>query len=935
MTKALLIATILLNSFLLSAQMKPIEKVTRKGDEICIPYEKYQLGNGLTVLVHVDKSDPIVHVDVTYHVGSARESLGRSGFAHFFEHMMFQGSDNVADEEHFKIVSEAGGTLNGTTNSDRTNYFETLPSNQLEVALWLEADRMGFLLDAVTQQKFEIQRATVKNERGQNFDNRPYGLVYEKIGQALYPYGHPYSWPTIGYLKDLDRVNVDDLKRFFLRWYGPNNAVLTVAGDVDPAEVVRLAEKYYGGIPRGPEVKAQKVAAVKLDADRYISYGDNIRYPMLSMSFPTVPSGHPDELPLDLLAEIIGGGNTSLLYQSLVKTNIALQANAFNPCQELAGAFIIQALPQPGKSLAEMEKLVREAIAQFEKTGVSDADLERFRNKAESDMIQGLESVSGKASKLAYYQTFRNNPNYIRKDYEALQKLKKEDVIRVYNQYLKNKFAVILSVYEKGKKDVAKDDNFVPKIASDADGTEGAEYKNLKYVKAVDTFNRSIQPQPGPNPLVKLPEFWRHEWANGIRLIGTEDNDLPTVSLLLTIPAGHAVETKENSGIAQILAGMLGQATDKYTTEQKTEALEKLGSELSFSADRENIYVKVFSLKKNLAQTLAIFEENLFHPKFDSSEFRIEKSQLLAAINNESTRGSSIANNVYNKLLYGEHIFGVPVNGTASSVSSITLDAVKEFYWKHVIPNFASLVIVGHVNQNEIISHLSGLQTWAGKAPVRPVYPATPEIEKTKIYFAHKDNSPQSDIRIGYLALPYDANGEFYKCGIMNYVLGGNFNSRINIMLREIRGFTYGANTGFSGTMFRGPFTAAAGVKAEKTDSALVDFFSEMSKYRDGGITDEELKFTKNSRGQQDALKYETPFKKASFLQRVIDYNLDKNFADRQNTILQQMTKNEVDMYAKRYLPLEKMVIVVVGDRDNILEPLKKLGYELVEVEQN
>jgi zinc protease len=933
MSRAFLFAVFIFSSLISFAQLKPVEKVVRKGDEITIPYEKYVLSNGLTVLVHVDNSDPIVHVDVTYHVGSAREELGRSGFAHFFEHMMFQGSDHVADEEHFKIVNEAGGTLNGTTNTDRTNYFETVPANQLEVALWLEADRMGFLLDAVTQQKFEIQRATVKNERGQNVDNRPYGLVNEKVNQALYPYGHPYSWPTIGYMKDLDRVGVDDLKRFFLRWYGPNNAVLTVAGDVDPAKVIALAQKYFGPIPKGPEVKAMAPTPVKLESDRYISYGDNIRYPMINMSFPTVQSGHPDELPLDLLAEIIGGGQTSILYQSMVKTNIALQANAFNPCQELAGSFVVQAVPQPGKSLDEIEKLLRDAIKQFEKRGVTDSDVERFRNKAETDMIQGLSSVSGKASKLAYYHTFRNNPNYLRKEIESLQKLKKEDVVRVYNQYLKNKPAVILSVYEKGKKDVAKEDNFVPKISSDEEGKEGADYQNLKYSKAKDNFDRSIKPQQGPNPVVKLPEYWLEKWPNGIRLIGTEDNDLPTVSLLITFPAGHALEKKENAGIAQVLAGLLGQSTEKYTTEQKTEELEKLGSELSFSADRENLYVKVFSLKKNLKATLQLLEENMFHPRFDSSEFRIEKSQLLAAINNETTRGSSIANNVYNKLLYGEHIFGIPVNGTQKSVSNINLDDVKAFYRKHVIPGQASIVIVGQTSKDEITGLLTGIRNWNGENPISLDYPPTPEIEKTKIYFVHKENAPQSDIRIGYLALPYDSDGEFYKCGIMNYVLGGNFNSRINIMLREIRGFTYGANTGFSGTKFRGPFTAGAGVKAEKTDSALTDFFAEMALYRNAGIKDEELIFTKNSRGQQDALKYETPFKKASFLQRVIDYNLDKNFVERQNEILQKITKDEVNAYAKRYLPLENMIIVVVGDRSKVLEPLKKLGYEVVETE--
>src|SRR5215213_9789280 len=329
--KFLALASLLFVVFTAFGQAKLVEKVVRKADEIVIPYEKYVLPNGLTVIVHEDHSDPVVHVDVTYHVGSAREEIGKSGFAHFFEHMMFNGSDNVADEQHFKTVIESGGTMNGTTNRDRTNYFETVPGNQLEKMLWLEADRMGFLLDAVTQQKFEIQRATVKNERGQRYDNAPYGLAAETAARNLYPYGHPYSWLTIGYVEDLNRVNVNDLKNFFLRWYSPNNAVVTVGGDVKPADIVKLVEKYFGSIPRGPEVSKVMVPPAVLDNDRYISYVDNYaRLPLLTMTYPTVPNYHPDMAALGCLAQVLGQGNTSILYQTMVKPQNALQASTFS-----------------------------------------------------------------------------------------------------------------------------------------------------------------------------------------------------------------------------------------------------------------------------------------------------------------------------------------------------------------------------------------------------------------------------------------------------------------------------------------------------------------------------------------------------------------------------------------------------------------------------
>src|SRR4029079_17785021 len=380
-----------------SGQAKLVEKVTKQGNDIVIPYEKYVLPNGLTLIIHEDHSDPVVHVDVTYHVGSAREEIGKSGFAHFFEHMMFQGSDHVADEQHFKIVSDAGGTLNGSTNRDRTNYYETIPSNQLEKAVWLEADRMGFLLDAVTQPKFEIQRATVKNERGQNYDNRPYGLTSEYSAKNLYPYGHPYSWLTIGYIEELNKVDVNDLKNFFLRWYGPNNATLTIGGDVKTADVVKMVEKYFGGIPRGPEVKPAVYPVVQLESTRYASYTDNYaRLPLLIEVFPTVPNYHKDMAALQCLAQILGQGRNSVMYQNMVKNQFATQAAGFSRFDELGGEFIFQVIPAQGKTLVQMDSAFRASLAVFEKNGVSDDDIAKFKGTRESQLINGLQSVQGK-----------------------------------------------------------------------------------------------------------------------------------------------------------------------------------------------------------------------------------------------------------------------------------------------------------------------------------------------------------------------------------------------------------------------------------------------------------------------------------------------------------------------------------------------------------
>ena len=387
----LLNAFALLTTVVVNAQAKLVEKVTRKGDELVIPYEKYVLPNGLTLIIHEDHSDPVAHVDVTYHVGSAREEIGKSGFAHFFEHMMFQGSDHVGDDQHFKLVTASGGTLNGSTNTDRTNYFQTVPSNQLEKMLWLEADRMGFLLDAVTQKKFENQGETVKNERGERVDNVPYGLLFEEISKNLYPYGHPYSWLTIGYVEDLNRVDVNDLKNFFLRWYGPNNATLTIGGDVNSAEVIKLVEKYFGSIPAGPKVDKMPAMVPTVDKHRFVSYVDNYaRLPMMVKAYPTIPDYHPDRAALACLAQILGQGNNSFMYQQLTKKQQALQAGCFSLLFELSGFFAFQVIPYPGKPLSNMYYQLDNALDSFEARGVTDDDIAKFKGGYESQLINGL-----------------------------------------------------------------------------------------------------------------------------------------------------------------------------------------------------------------------------------------------------------------------------------------------------------------------------------------------------------------------------------------------------------------------------------------------------------------------------------------------------------------------------------------------------------------
>ncbi|RAK63195.1 M16 family metallopeptidase [Hymenobacter edaphi] len=910
-----------------------VEKVTRKPGEVAIPYEKYVLPNGLTLIVSEDHSDPIAHVDVTYHVGSARETIGKSGFAHFFEHMMFQGSDHVGDEQHFKIVSSAGGTLNGTTNRDRTNYFETLPSNQLETALWLEADRMGFLLDAVTEKKFEVQRSTVKNERGQNYDNRPYGLASENVSKALYPYGHPYSWLTIGYLEDLNRSDVNDLKNFFLRWYGPNNATVTVGGDVKAADVVKLVEKYFGSIPAGPAVQNMKPMVPTLTADRYVSYQDNVRFPMLQMVFPTVPGNHPDEPAIDALAAILGGSKTSPLYQNLVKAQKAVQAQSYHPTSELSGEFTMVALGMPGKPLSELETIMRASIEEVAKRGISDEDVARYKASTEADLINRLQSVSGKVSTLAGYQYQTGNPNRLPIDLKRIQSLTKADVDRVFKQYVLGKKAVVLSVVPKANPDlIAKADNF--KVDPSGFKAPKDEYAGLKYNKAKDNFDRAQQPKAGAAPMVAVPTVWKADMPNKLKVIGTQNAEMPTTTMLLTIRGGHRIESNMpgKAGIASLTANLMEESTEKYSAEQFDAELEKLGSNISISSSGDATTVYVQSLTKNLDKTLALVEQRLLHPKFEQDDFDRLKKQALEGIANQNTQPVVIADKTYNRLLFGQNdIMAVPTSGTAATVGSITLDDVKQFYQNYYAPNISHLVVVSDQPQAAITPKLGFLGSWATKPVELPKPVASSKTDKTKLYFVNKDNAPQSEIRIGYVGLPYDATGEYYRAYLMNYILGGAFNSRINLNLREDKGYTYGARSGFQGNRYAGPFTAQAGVRADASAASVKEFMKEIETFRKDGITDEDLAFLKASIGQSDALKYETGQQKAMFLSRLVEYDLPTDYVKQQTEILNNLTKEDVKALAGKYLP-EQMYIVTVGDKKYLPE-LKQLGYEVIELD--
>ncbi len=911
------------------AQPTLIEKVESKDGKVAIPYEKWKLSNGLTVLLHEDHSDPVVDVMVVYKVGSARESMGKSGFAHFFEHMMFEGSKHLADKEHFKIVSTAGGDMNGFTERDKTTYYETMPSNYLETGLYLESDRMGFLLDSLTTKKFEIQRATVKNEKSQNVENQPYAIGFEEeINKILYPDRHPYSWPTIGYVDDLNRASVDDVRNFFLRWYGPNNAILSISGDFNTPDALKLVDKYFGTLKQCPEVKKLPKTPVVIPTDKYTAYKDRIYLPLNLRVYPTVAQYHRDEAALDLLGIMMGGGNNSIFYKNFVKSKLAIQANVQHTSSELAGEFSVQIIAYPPddfnleKLFNDLDAKVKSTIDDFEKTEITDDALQRAKAQVETQQYSNIATVFGANMRIAEWERLLGHSSTITDEIERYNKVTKEDISRVFNKYIKGTGAAIVNTYP-----IMNDKDSVKSINPHAGETfpPNPEYAGLSYSPTPDNFDRSKRPVPGPAKSVKVPDYYTFKMKNGLNVIGTVNNETPELTIVLNIEGGSLVlpnDQIKKMGIAELTASMMNEGTKNFTTEQIGAQLEKIGSSIEFSATKTGTSVRVQCLKKNLDATFKILEEKLLNPGFREDDFKLAKKQYKEEISNQKTNAQQVATNTFNFALYGSSLMGLPA--TWKSVDNIDLKDLKEYYNNYYSPSVADLIVVGDVDQQTLTSKLDFLNKWQAKdvkiqAVTETAAPADPQF-----YICDKPFAPSSVIMMGNTSVKYDATGDYYKNQIANYCLGGTFNSRLNLDLREDKGWTYGIYSRFNGGKYTGNFTINSSVKRSASAASLIEILNIYSNYIDKGVTDQELEFTKNSLLNEEALKYEAAYQKASFLSNIVRYNLDKDYTAKQTQLLKNISKDEVNQQIKKYFATNKLTTVIVGDKSIIEGQLDK-----------
>jgi len=976
-----------------------------------IKYTQFFLPNGLRVIFHEDHSTPIVGVNVWYHVGSKNESPGRTGFAHLFEHMMFQGFKGY-DFDYIPVIQEIGGAINGSTTQDRTNYWELVPSNFLEMALFMEAGRMGNLLEAMTETKLANQRDVVKNEKRQRIDNQPYGQANYKINEAMYPEGHPYRWPVIGSMEDLSAASIDDVKSFFRRYYVPNNASLVITGDFDPKEARAWVEKYFGPIPKGEEVKRPQVAQPRLDREVREQIDDRVQFPRVYMAWHSVPQYSKDEAALDLLASILGGGKSGRLYRALQygENQIAQLASVFNNTSEIAGLFQLIAQPRPGHTIEEIERVVAAEIEKIKAQPPTAEEMERVYNAREAGFIYGLQTVGsfgGKDDQLNHYATFLKDPGYFEKDLARYRAVTAADVQRVARQYLTDKRYVLTVVPRAaGPSGVAGPAPASPREAiappsqqsagtqqpgaanaagqttpsGTASGTQqtgaaqsqpsGAQTITKAEAQATQPagaappqtaspaapagqqagpatrgqgstrmggaqqqapkpkVDRSLLPKEKPDPKLVLPAVQRRKLSNGLEVLVVEHHELPVVSMNLVTKMGAAGDPAGKAGLASLTADMLDEGTATRDALQVSDQLARIGSSLLVSAGWDSTTASMRSLTRHLDRALEIYADVITNPAFPDKELQRLRAQRLAALRQQKDSPEAIAGLVFQKVLYGgNHPYGHPLAGDEASLQSLSSADARGFYETYFRPNNSALIIVGDVKPDQIVPKLEkAFAGWkSAHVPAVDVSAAPVERDRSAIYLVDRPGSVQSIIQLGQVGAPR-SSPDYFPLFVMNRILGGASSARINLNLREDKGYTYGASSSFSFRRGAGPFTAAAPVQGFSTKESVAEFMKELRGIRgEMPVSPAELEGAKQSIVRGFARNFETPDQIANQLELIVTYDLPDTYFNSYVERVQAVTLEDVNRVANRYLQPDRMAVVIVGDRKSIEQGLRTL----------
>lgn len=908
---------------------------TDKSKEFKVAFEQFTLENGLQVILHIDRSDPVVAVALTSHVGSAREKAGRTGFAHLFEHLLFLESENLGKGGLDKMSARIGGAgANGSTNRDRTNYFQTVPKDALEKMIWAEADKLGYFINTVTEPVLAKEKQVVKNEKRQSYDNRPYGHNFSVISKNLYPATHPYSWDVIGSLEDLQNATLEDVKSFYNRWYVPNNVTLTIAGDFDVKQTKAWVEKYFGEIKRGEAIPKMEKQSVTLTATKKLYYEDNFaKLPQLTLTWASVYEYHPDSYALEVLANYLSKGKKAPLYKILVEDKkLTDAADLFQYNSEIAGQYMLSVTAFEKTNLNEVLNGVNEAFKKFEVEGISQQDLNRIKAGQETAFYTNLSSVLGKGFQLAQYEIFAGTPDYINQDVKNILAVTTEDVMRVYQKYIKGKHYVATSFVPKGEANLVLENSILATVVEEKiiEGKEDSFDASIAatYKKTPSKFDRSAEPAYGESPDVKLPSVWKSKLTSGLHVFGIENHEVPLVQFQLQIKGGMLLEEKNKIGVSNMLAELMTKGTKNKTPEQLENAIESLGATIRAYATDESIFITGNTLAKNYKATMALVQEILLQPRWDTKEFDLIKQSTLSQITQQNADPNSIARNEFKKLIYGtESILSNNRIGTENAVNTITIDDLKNYYIKNIAPSFADFQIVGAISKTDVTNSLATLnKNWEAKKVTITKITATNTVAASKIYFYDVPGAKQSVIRIGYPALAA-TDPDFYPAQIMNYRLGGgSFASQLTQELREGKGYTYGINSSFNGSVNKGPFTIGSGVRSNVTFES-VSLIKEIVAQYGKNFNENDLEVTKGYLIKSNARAFETLSAKLEMLYDISNYNYADDYAKQQESIVKNSTIEAIKKLSKKYLNTDKMIYLVVGDAETQLQKLEQIGF--------
>ncbi len=895
-----------------------------------IKYETYTLPNGLQVILTEDHRLPLVGVDLWYHVGPVKERAGRTGFAHLFEHMMFEGSKHVGEKAHFKYLEAAGASdINGTTDFDRTNYFETLPSNQLELALWLESDRMGFLLDTLDREKLTNQRDVVRNERRQSVENQPYGLVDEALVQALFPKDHPYHANVMGSHADVEAARLEDVRQFFKQYYAPNNATIAIAGDIDKAKTKALLEKYFGPIPKGPDVPKVDVVTPDITSEKRITVTDTVQLPKVEFGWLTPQAFTPGDAEADFASYILGGGKSSRLYQKLVyEQQIAQSTQCYNQSQALRSWTTCELVARPGVTAEQLEKAANDVINEFLQTGPTQAEIDRARNSTESRKIRGLQRVGGfggVADTLNYYNQYTGDPGYLPKDIARYDALTIASVQKFAQSNLAQSQRV--TVYGIPGKKVVDD---VPRSPADTDANVKIQPEYSAEFDQAQAWRKS-PPQPGPQPKLTLPEPLTFTLANGLKVYLVESHNLPVMSASLVALAGSEGDSPKKPGVAGFTANMLTEGTANRTATQIADDTDQIGATLSKNAGNDNAFVRVSALSNVTDPALDLLADVSLHPSFSDKEIERIRKQRLTALLQLKDQPVQVAISVAARALYGsDSPYGYRSVGTEAAIKATTREDLVSFWQARYTPANSALVFAGDLTEKqarELAEKYFG--SWSSKGTVSQP-PATPAPPTRHVIVVDMPGAPQTAIFAAGIGVPR-SSPDFAPLNVDNTMLGGLFSSRINMNLREQHGYTYGAFSTFQFMRGSGPFFAGASVRADVTGPAVHELFSELDRIRTSPLTPDELKRSKDFLMRSLPGGFETAEETTGKVSDIFTYQLPLDYYRAYPEKIDAVTSEQAASVALKYIHPEKMILIAVGDKAKIQPEIEKLNLGPIE----